>query len=268
MWISELFHSIQGEGSLAGVESVFVRTSGCNLRCWFCDTPYTSWNAEGEHRSWNEVVQWIHSEECEHVVITGGEPLLQKELIPLTEHLKQEKHHITIETAGTVLLPVKANLMSISPKLANSTPEGEWRRRHDERREQIEVTNELMNQYDYQLKFVLDVPEDIQLVEAFLSKLETVSEEHVWLMPQARSVEEIREKEQWLQESATSRGFQISPRIAHRTMGKCPRQVVLCLFLLCLFRKWSKYPVCRNDHNGNCNLKTYATKHAIQIPRY
>ena len=83
MQISEIFHSVQGEGRYSGEPSVFVRTSGCNLRCWFCDTPYTSWNPEGENRSWDSIVEDVLQYDCTHVVITGGEPMLQADIRPL-----------------------------------------------------------------------------------------------------------------------------------------------------------------------------------------
>ena len=113
---------MQGEGLLTGTPSVFVRASGCNLRCWFCDTPYASWTPEGEDLSVDEILAQVERHDCRHVVITGGEPMLFAELIPLTAALRAAGRHITIETAGTLYLPVQCDLMSISPKLANSTP--------------------------------------------------------------------------------------------------------------------------------------------------
>ena len=138
MRIAEIYKSIQGEGLLTGEPSVFVRTSGCNLRCWFCDTPFTSWSPEGRDVSVDDVVAQIEEWDLEHVVITGGEPMLHAELIPLCDRLGEQGRHITIETAGTLYLPVRCDLMSISPKLAGSAPSvelaGAWRRRHERAR--------------------------------------------------------------------------------------------------------------------------------------
>ncbi len=120
--IAELFRSQQGEGLLTGTPSVFVRASGCNLRCWFCDTPYTSWQPEGVDLSVEEILERVNEYDTPHVVITGGEPMLWAELVPLSAALARQGRHITIETAGTLDLPVACDLMSISPKLANSTP--------------------------------------------------------------------------------------------------------------------------------------------------
>src|ERR1700749_4862084 len=130
MKISELFYSIQGEGKLLGVPSVFVRASGCNLRCTWCDTPYTSWSPEGAHQSIAQIVSQVQGFGASHVVVPGGEPLIAPEIVSLTNGLRDAGLHITVETAGTVYEPVECDLMSISPKLSNSTPReregGRW----------------------------------------------------------------------------------------------------------------------------------------------
>src|SRR5690349_19731595 len=131
MKIAEIFYSLQGEGALIGVPSFFIRTSGCNLRCSWCDTPYTSWHPEGSDFTLDQIVEQVHAHPCRYVVITGGEPMIAPDVVPLTERLNELGMHITIETAGTVLKPVVCHLMSISPKLANSTPEGSWAATHE-----------------------------------------------------------------------------------------------------------------------------------------
>src|SRR3954467_9889129 len=118
--IAELFYSIQGEGGLVGVPSVFIRTSGCNLRCSWCDTPYTSWQPEGTDLELDQILDEVAAHPARHVVVTGGEPMIAPDIIPLTARLRERGMHITIETAGTVFMPVSCDLMSISPKLANS----------------------------------------------------------------------------------------------------------------------------------------------------
>ena len=125
MKISELFYSIQGEGKLSGVPSVFIRASGCNLRCSWCDTPYASRNPEGDDLTVNEIVDRIAEHPARHVVITGGEPMIMPDIVPLTAALKSRGYHITIETAATVFQHLTLDLASMSPKLANSTP---WQR--------------------------------------------------------------------------------------------------------------------------------------------
>ena len=91
MFVAEVYSSIQGEGEFAGVPSVFVRTSGCNLRCWFCDTPFTSWQPEGTHVALADLLRQVAGFQIEHVVLTGGEPLLQPEAEPLCAELLDRK---------------------------------------------------------------------------------------------------------------------------------------------------------------------------------
>ena len=71
MRIAEIFYSLQGEGSLIGMPSVFVRASGCNLRCVWCDTPYTSWRPQGEDQSIAQILEAARAYPARHVVVTG-----------------------------------------------------------------------------------------------------------------------------------------------------------------------------------------------------
>jgi len=211
--IAEIFYSLQGEGSLVGVPSVFVRTSGCNLRCSWCDTPYTSWRPEGEDLSLNEILENVQSySAARHVVVTGGEPMIQPEIVPLTERLRALGRHITIETAGTVFAPVECDLMSISPKLANSTPEGSWGPRHEKLRIQIDVLARLLEKYEYQLKFVVERPEDLDEVWRLVDELKADGS-RVILMPEGVSRDVLRERSIWLAEVAKQEGVRFSPRL-------------------------------------------------------
>jgi 7-carboxy-7-deazaguanine synthase len=211
--ISEIFHSIQGEGTLVGVPSVFVRTSGCNLRCTWCDTPYTSWQPEGEERSLSSIVDEIFGYGAQHVVITGGEPMIAPEIEELTERLTQ---HITIETAGTVDADVRCDLMSISPKLANSTPRtrdnGRWADQHERLRYQPEILRRLIQRYPYQLKFVITEPEDLQQVNAMLPEI-GASRDSVVLMAEGLDAGILAERGRWLAEIAKQEGFRMTPRM-------------------------------------------------------
>src|SRR5258705_1762757 len=98
MKLAELFYSIQGEGKLAGVPSVFVRASGCNLRCTWCDTPYASWEPEGDAPAVDEIVSRVAAFNTKHVVLTGGEPMIMPDIAPLCDALLVRGHHITLQT--------------------------------------------------------------------------------------------------------------------------------------------------------------------------
>jgi 7-carboxy-7-deazaguanine synthase len=221
MRIAEIFHSIQGEGRLTGVPSVFVRTSGCNLRCWFCDTPYTSWNPEGENYSVDQLLEKVAAFDCEHVVMTGGEPMLVADVIPLTEELKKQGRHVTIETAGTVDLPVVADLMSISPKRPNSTPGRHtgWADKHEARRDQPDIIRRLTSDYDYQLKFVVDRPADVADVEQYLAGFPEIDPANVYLMPQAVEADDHAAKCEWARVEAERRGWRLAKRLHIELFG-------------------------------------------------
>jgi len=207
--IAEIFYSVQGEGMLVGVPSVFVRTSGCNLRCAWCDTPYTSWQPEGDERSIESIAQDVERHGASHVVVTGGEPMIAPEIAELTRRLAG---HLTIETAGTVFAPVACDLMSISPKLANSTPEGRWAAQHDRLRFQPDVLRRLMAGYDYQLKFVVAQREDLDEIHRLLEEVQA-DRNKVILMPEGIEASILRERGIWLAEIAKSEGFRFTPRL-------------------------------------------------------
>ncbi len=214
MKISEIFHSIQGEGILAGVSSVFIRTSGCNLRCTWCDTPYTSWKPEGTDQTIDSILEAVRQYPARHMVLTGGEPMLFEESVGLCTELRRLGHHITIETAGTVFRPVPCDLMSISPKLSNSTPQQDpyWSIQHDKLRMQPEVLRRLMDHCDYQLKFVVASPEDLGEIDPLVEQLRAEPGK-VLLMPEGRDRETLNERSVWIAELCKSRGYRYSPRL-------------------------------------------------------
>ena len=212
MKIAELFYSLQGEGALVGVPSVFIRSSGCNLRCAWCDTPYTSWSPEGTDLELGRIVDQVRAHPASHVVITGGEPMIQPELVALTSRLRELGLHITIETAGTVFQPVECDLMSISPKLANSTPAGGFAAQHDRLRIQLTVLMELMARYEYQLKFVVENPADLNEIRALVETLHA-PRERVILMPEGTGAGPLGERARWLAEICKQEDFRFSPRL-------------------------------------------------------
>ena len=215
--IAEIFYSIQGEGMLAGVPSVFVRVSGCNLRCTWCDTPYTSWAPEGATFDITGVIDEVRQyRAAKHVVLTGGEPMIFEPVVPLSARLRELGYHITVETAGTAYLPAACDLMSISPKLANSTPwereGGRFAERHEEARYRPEVLRRLMAEYSYQLKFVVAQPEDADEIRRMVAEL-GAEPGRTLLMPEGRDAATIAARGRWIAELCKQEGWRYTPRL-------------------------------------------------------
>lgn len=221
MRIAEIFHSIQGEGSLTGVPSVFVRAAGCNLRCAWCDTPHASWHPEGREMRTDQIAAEVRRLGARHVVLTGGEPMIARDIHALARTLRDDGRHITIETAATVLPGgIACDLASLSPKLRNSTPAAEsfgddWRERHERLRFQPDVIRAWLTRADgdYQLKFVVCTPADLAEIDAMLLAIATpVPPAKIFLMPEGVTLEALRARSSWLVAACRDRGF----RYAHR----------------------------------------------------
>lgn len=215
--LSEIFYSVQGEGTLVGTPSVFVRTSGCNLRCHWCDTPYTSWKPQFEEQHLGPILATVRKHwGVEHVVVTGGEPMIQEDIVELTDGLRELGLHITIETSGTKFAPVQCDLMSISPKLSNSTPRerdgGRWAAQHDRLRLQKPVLKKLIKKYDYQLKFVVTAPEDLDEIRPLVEDLRA-EKKRVVLMPEGIDPQTLHERSLWLVEICKNENYRFSPRL-------------------------------------------------------
>lgn len=227
MRISEIFYSVQGEGCLTGVPSVFVRTSGCNLRCTWCDTPYASWKPEGPEMTQPEILAEVLRHPARHVVVTGGEPMVAKGIHELLVAFRDAGKHITIETAGTVSPSgILVDLASISPKLANSTPSPDkagaaWVQRHEETRRQPEVLRSwLEHAPDYQLKFVISSEADLLEAQEVIRAIGIpVLPEKVLLMPEGTSMEVMRTRYALLVEACLTHGYRLSPRLHIELFG-------------------------------------------------
>lgn len=233
MRVIEIYQSKQGEGLWTGNYSVFLRLLGCSLRCRYCDTAYARFNRfdvdpdVGADLSPDEVVGRVMLLDLPNVVITGGEPMQSPEIVDLTRLLRDCDYVITIETAGIVDKPVLCDLMSISPKMSNSTPltgDPEKIRRHEEERNRPEVVRELIRRYEnHQLKFVVDGPEDLEEVDEYVAELGAVEPGRVLLMPQAVDAETMNRKAEWLVPLCEERGYRYCPRMQIVWYGHKPR---------------------------------------------
>jgi len=242
MRISELFYSIQGEGKLIGVPSVFVRASGCNLRCVWCDTPYASWEPEGEDWGVGRIVAEVErafvgathaspaapadapsDDACVaptrgYVVLTGGEPMIMADIVELARELKTRHYHITVETAATVFKAMPIDLVSLSPKLSNSTPHeregGRFAAAHEKNRLNVPVIQRFIDSSPaFQLKFVVSDQRDLDEIRALLDQLKNWSPSDVLLMPEGTDVETLRSRVGWIGEICKATGFRYSPRL-------------------------------------------------------
>jgi organic radical activating enzyme len=212
----EIFHSLQGEGVTMGTPSVFLRLALCNLACSWCDTKYT-WDWEQYERG-KEVVslevrrveEGIVKYSCRHLVITGGEPLLQQlDLVLLAESLKDRGFYLEVETNGTISpepeLIRDINQWNVSPKLHNSgTP-----RERRELPQVMETYRGLLNAY---FKFVVAVPEDVGEVRALVKRY-GLPKERVILMPEGQTPEAVQNRSRWITRACIEEGFRFSTRL-------------------------------------------------------
>lgn len=161
MIINEIFHSIQGEGRLTGIPTIFVRTTGCNLRCTYCDTTYAY--EQGTNMTLAEILCRLEEYSCQEVCITGGEPLIQKDTIELIHILQQKGYHCSIETNGSQdisLIKHKSNIMiSLDIKCPSSGMHTTFK--HSNLKElsendQIKCIIKTKDDYDYAKRFITE----------------------------------------------------------------------------------------------------------------
>jgi 7-carboxy-7-deazaguanine synthase len=167
MRITEIFYSLQGEGLLAGVPTVFVRTTGCHLRCSWCDTAYSFYG--GEELTIDEIVDEVDQHPAENVCFTGGEPLIHKQAPDLVQRLLDDGYEVVIETSGSLDLaeyrdmqPREKLHLSVDVKLPSSDMEDE------------NELGELEHLQDHdQVKFVVGSEEDYEYAKDVIADVET-----------------------------------------------------------------------------------------------
>lgn len=220
MKIIEQFATIQGEGKHLGTPSYFVRTTGCNLRCEWnntdktttkCDTPYTSWKSEKGYDlkvEYNQIPKNI-----KHIVITGGEPTIQKDLESSVKGFMEDGYEVTVETNGTRYVNIPGAFMSISPKLKSSYPvDGTAWVLHAKNNQFLKPTSQYMKTNDYQLKFVVNSKKDIKEVLRVTDSLR-VPNDKIYLMPQGITKEQFKERQKSLVDLCMEYGFNYTPRL-------------------------------------------------------
>lgn len=235
--------TLQGEGGLMGTPCLFIRLSGCNLRCaWVgangdgspCDTPYSSHAPETNKMKIEDVVATVAQNmgNMKHIVISGGEPTLQmKALIELCHQLNNEnpKWHITVETNGTKFdahLADAIDLVSLSPKLASSTPwttnlkntgiefDDKWAKIHERKRRNLKALRSWQEgNCDYQYKFVVSKMEDLDEIENDFRKRTWPSYDKLFLMPEGVTPEDLMTTSKWVASEAIKRGWRFSIRL-------------------------------------------------------
>jgi 7-carboxy-7-deazaguanine synthase len=238
--VSEIFHSFQGEGKNIGVPSVFLRLAVCNLHCWYCDTKY-SWlyneklletveyemrklgvfqpkpdlkvydpKDEIHHLSITEAEEIISSYNCDHIVITGGEPLIQQiSLASVLENIQASRNFfVEVETNGTIIpndiMKKLVNQWNVSPKLESS-----GNSRYASEKSNCIETFKLLNTY---FKFVIQDERDLEDAEKFVEKFE-MPKERVLLMPEATEASVLEERGRTLSTYCEERGYSFSSRL-------------------------------------------------------
>jgi len=232
MVVNEIFHSIQGEGLLAGTPSVFIRLAGCPVGCEWCDTKY-AWDANaGEELPIPEIVNRTVQWPCRYVVITGGEPMVNPQLPELARAIKERNKHITIETSGIKFVGgLVCDLMSVSPKLSNSgqkiktTP---LRQQSSGQADPFSPIRQLIRRYPYQLKFVVDSSDDLPEIQQAVEQIgganirnefETsedaakMAATRVMLMPQAKTRDELIAKSPMVAQMCKETGYVFCQRL-------------------------------------------------------
>ncbi len=215
MQINEIFKSIQGEGPNFGKPAIFLRTAQCNLKCTWCDTKYTwdwenyDYTKEVKEMTLEEIKEQLLDFEIKHLVITGGEPLLQQDdLADLLSFLKPD-FYVEIETNCTILpnkmLTDLVDQWNVSPKTENSGNPLELY-------ENNECYYFFANQENCFFKYVVEDESDIPEIKKFVTKY-NIPENHVQLMTQASTKEEISAREKSISELAKANNFLFSPRL-------------------------------------------------------
>lgn len=228
--VSEIFTSIQGEGLRVGIPSVFVRILGCDLRCWWCDTAYSSWNPEkGKTMTIPQIIHEIEKTLLSEVVITGGEPtLFPTQLRELARTLDKKGCFISIETAGHHYIPdLPLHLVTISYKLPsshqlplNTPPPPKWKQKPlpDDYLQSLKLWTD---NYYTQIKFtalgyasyteISQALDSLRMAHIPVDQL--IKEHRVFIMPEGTTHEQLKQYSEEVALMCIQMGLRMSDRL-------------------------------------------------------
>ena len=196
--INEIFHSIQGESTKAGLPCVFIRLTYCNIRCVYCDTEYAFY--EGVDKSTDEIIEKVKSFGCKLIEITGGEPLVQENVHILMKQLCDLGYEVLIETGGSLPIEVIDKRVKLIMDLKTPYSKMEKKNRY-ENIQYLKPTDEV--------KFVIGSREDYDWVKGMISKYDLINRvEQVLLSPVFDKVENIQLAE-WILQDRLNVRFQL-----------------------------------------------------------
>jgi len=159
MKINEIFYSLQGEGSWTGLPNIFIRTTGCNLRCSFCDTKYAYF--KGKEMKIEEIIEKISKYPCKYVCVTGGEPLLQEDVFDLIDKLLKKGYKTSIETNGSISIEKLSNIKSLMISLDIKCPSSGMHEKNClenidflKKDDQLKIVIKNKNDYEYAKKIL------------------------------------------------------------------------------------------------------------------
>ena len=212
----EIFHSLQGEGTQLGTPSVFLRLALCNLTCTWCDTKYTwdwgtyDYGSEVMELNPEQVIERIVAFDCRHLVVTGGEPLIQQSpLAALLEELKALGYTFEVETNGTIppsdAMARVIDQWNVSPKLNNSG-------NSLTQREVPRALKAFTALATACFKFVVTGPEDLDEIKVLAARY-NLNHQRILVMPEGRERETIEEKSQWLSQLCLEEGYRFTTRL-------------------------------------------------------